>query len=85
MVKEKENTMVTDWLEKYGDPSIEKQVESELSGTQFIVYKPVHMDGCYRFGKETINCTKFSIVHKPKRIHRFFMRVIFGLYWEDNK
>lgn len=75
-----ENTMVTDWLDKYGDPEIEKQVEDYLR-----VYEPIHIDGYYRFGKETINCTKFSIAHKPKRIHRFFMRVVFGLYWEDNK
>lgn len=52
---------------------------------QFQAYTPIPIAGCYRFGKETINCTKFSIVHKPKRIHRFFMRVVFGLYWEDNK
>lgn len=76
----KENTMITNWLEEHGDPEIEKQVEAE-----FKVYEPIHMDGCYRFGKETINCTKFSIAHKPKLIHRFFMRVVFGLYWEDNK
>ena len=67
----KENTMITDWLDEHG--------------AEFRVYKPIHMDGYYRFGKETINCTKFSIAHKPKRIHRFFMRVVFGLYWEDNK
>ena len=63
----------------------ENTMLEELNETEFKIYEPVHMDGCYRFGKETINCTKFSIVHKPKRIHRFFMRVILGLYWEDNK
>lgn len=63
----------------------ENTMVEELNETEFKVYELVHMDGCYRFGKETINCTKFSIAHKPKRIHRFFMRVILGLYWEDNK
>lgn len=63
----------------------ENTTVEELNETEFKVYEPVHMDGCYRFGKETINCTKFSIANKPKRIHRFFMRLILGLYWEDNK
>lgn len=82
----KENTKVTDWLDQYGAEAVKKHVQSELiSETEFKVYEPVHMDGYYRFGKETVNCTKFSIAHKPKRIHRFFMRVVFGLYWEDNE
>lgn len=42
-------------------------------------------DGCYRFGKSTAYCTKFSVYKKPHFIHRFFMKIIFGVYWEDNK
>jgi len=26
----KKNTIITDWLDQYGDPEIEKQVEKEL-------------------------------------------------------
>jgi hypothetical protein len=40
--------------------------------------------GSYRVGKSQILCTKFSIHKKPNFIHRFFMRAILGIYWEDS-
>jgi hypothetical protein len=51
---------------------------------EFEIYVPPTPIGCYRLGKHTMNCTKFPMYYKPKRIHRFFMRVLLGWYWEDN-
>ena len=58
------------------------EMEMEFKGLE--VYKPEPVVGCYRVGKPIIHCTKFFMYHKPKRIHRFFMRVLLGWYWEDN-
>lgn len=79
---EKENTMITDWLDKYGDPEIYKKVELAIK-PEFELYIPPTPIGYYRLGKHTINCTKFPMFHKPNRIHKYFMRVLLGWYWEN--
>ena len=79
---EKENTMITDWLDQHGDPEIYKKVELAIK-PEFELYIPPTPIGYYRLGKHTINCTKFPMFHKPNRIHKYFMRVLLGWYWED--
>lgn len=81
----KENTPATGWLDENGHAAVAKYVESGLGSTQFQVHKPIPIAGCYRLGKDTINCIKFLMTYKPNRIHRFFMRILLGWYWEDNK
>lgn len=62
----------------------ENTVIEKSDYNEFEVYKPKPVVGCYRVGKPIIHCTKFFMYHKPKRVHRFFMRVFLGWYWEDN-
>jgi len=50
---------------------------------EFDAYIPPRIVGHYRFGKRKVFCTKFSMYVKPNFIHRFFMRVFLGIYWED--
>ncbi len=46
---------------------------------------PLPIAGWYRVGNETTYVTKFPIYKKPNFIHRFFMRVMLGWYWEEKK
>jgi hypothetical protein len=39
--------------------------------------------GWYRFGKSKTMTTKIGIYYKPNFIHRFFMKICLGLYWEN--
>ncbi len=59
-------------------------MEMEEVTKEFSVYKPEPVVGYYRLGKPTKHYIKYSMYYKPKRIHRFFMRVLLGWYWEDN-
>ena len=53
--------------------------------TQFKAYTPPTYVGGYRIGKELIGSIQFNLTYKPKRIHRFFMRICLGWYWFDQK
>jgi hypothetical protein len=41
--------------------------------------------GGYRIGKIPTGYIQFNLTHKPKWIHRQFMRILLGWYWYDNK
>jgi len=48
--------------------------------------KPKEIVGYYYVGKPSDTYSfSISFYNKPKRIHRFFMRVLLGLYWKDHK
>lgn len=53
--------------------------------TEFIAYTPPTIAGWYRLGEDKIQCIKFSVTKKPNIIHRYFMRILLGWYWEDVK
>jgi hypothetical protein len=46
---------------------------------------PPKVVGYYRLGKEPAGTFQISICHRPKWIHRQFMRIFFGFYWFDFK
>ena len=41
--------------------------------------------GGYRFGNHSSGYTQINLTRKPNFIHRFFMKVLLGLYWFDEK
>jgi hypothetical protein len=51
----------------------------------FKAITPPKVVGGYRLGKKLKGTVQFNICHKPKWIHRQFMRIFFGLYWFDFK
>lgn len=88
----KKNNIISDWLDQYGDPEIDKRVEQQLENTetqfqwspvQLMVVSPPDYVGGYRIGKEFEYSIQFNLAYKPKRIHRFFMRICLGLCWFD--
>jgi len=52
---------------------------------QALVISPLNYVGGYRIGKEFVGSCQFNLTYKPKRIHRFFMRICLGWYWFDAK
>ena len=91
----KKNNIISDWLDKYGDPEIDKRVEQQLENIEtqphvkqsvqtLVVSSPNYVGG-YRIGKEFEWSCQFNLAYKPKRIHRFFMRICLGWYWFDVK
>ena len=65
----------------------------EIEGSEIVInepsmfktYTPPTYVGGYRIGKELIGSIQFNLTYKPKRIHRFFMRICLGWYWFDQK
>jgi hypothetical protein len=50
----------------------------------YSLVKPKEIAGYYYFGKPSDTYSFcISIWNKPKRVHRFFMRILLGLYWKD--
>jgi hypothetical protein len=39
----------------------------------------------YRIGNQPTGYVQFNLTHKPKWIHRQFMRILLGWYWYDSK
>jgi len=39
--------------------------------------------GWYRLGKSKTRTIKIGLNYKPNFIHRFFMKVCLGVYWEN--
>ena len=58
---------------------------AEIDPSMFKTYTPPTYVGGYRIGKELIGSIQFNLTYKPKRIHRFFMRICLGWYWFDQK
>ena len=56
-----------------------EQTTFEISA-ELLTFKTV---GWYRLGKSKSNATKFGVCYKPSFIHRFFMRICLGFYWEN--
>ena len=50
---------------------------------QGLVITPQNYVGGYRIGKEFEWSHQFNLAYKPKRIHRFLMRICLGWYWFD--
>jgi hypothetical protein len=57
-------------------------IDNEIQSTD---YTPPKSVGGYRLGKELIGSIQFNLTYKPKRIHRFFMKICLGWYWFDAK
>ncbi len=57
---------------------------AEIAEGEYKFVSPPPIAGWYRLGSETKYCTKYPMNKKPSFIHRFFMRVMLGWYWEDN-
>jgi hypothetical protein len=55
----------------------------EAEESFFKAVTPPKVVGGYRLGKELKGTVQFNICHKPKWLHRQFMRIFFGLYWFD--
>jgi len=66
------------------DIDANKLTIAEIAEGEYRFVGSTPIAGWYRLGHETIYCTKFSMHKKPSFIHRFFMRVMLGWYWEDN-
>lgn len=50
---------------------------------QTLVVSPPNYVGGYRIGNEFGWSCQFNLAYKPKRIHRFLMRICLGWYWFD--
>lgn len=50
---------------------------------EFLIAENPKIVGWYRLGKSKTMTIKIGINYKPNFIHRFFMKVCLGLYWEN--
>lgn len=68
----------------------EGKIYLEIDPQEKNTIKPLEFDsnpkvvGWYRFGKSKTMVTKIGIYYKPNFIHRFFMKICLGLYWEND-
>ena len=63
---------------------MEGKLQGETITLNTLISPPKYVGG-YRIGKLNTGYIQFNLTHKPKWIHRQFMRILLGWYWYDEK
>ena len=64
--------------------NMEDKLQGETIKLNTLLSSPNYVGG-YRIGKQTTGYFQFNLTHKPKWLHRQFMRILLGWYWFDAK